>query len=104
MKNLIYFLRDLHSTAPKERGKTLERWIFKKIEYLMVNSWKECSRTSDELTSMKHVKGNKSEGKGSSRRTTVSCKDLTMNFAQDHQPRRREVEHGFQEMGSCTGF
>ena len=27
-----------------------------KIEYLMVNSWKECSETTLELTNMKHVK------------------------------------------------
>jgi hypothetical protein len=25
-----------------KRGKTLERWIFEKIDYSMVNSWNEC--------------------------------------------------------------
>jgi hypothetical protein len=35
---------------------TLEWWIFTKIEYLMVNSWKECSKTSLQMTTMKHIK------------------------------------------------
>ena len=30
--------------------------IFTKIEYFMVNSWKECLKTTLELTNMKHVK------------------------------------------------
>jgi hypothetical protein len=40
----------------KERGNDTGRWIFMKIEYLMVNSWKECLETTLELTNMKHVK------------------------------------------------
>jgi hypothetical protein len=27
-----------------------------KIEHLMVNSWKECSKTSLQMTTMKHIK------------------------------------------------
>jgi hypothetical protein len=31
-------------------------WIFKKNEYFMVNSWNERSKTSLEMTTMKHIK------------------------------------------------
>jgi hypothetical protein len=51
MKNSSFALFTL-----KERGNNSGRWIFTKIEYLMVNSWKECSETTFELTNMKHVK------------------------------------------------
>jgi hypothetical protein len=43
MKRFIDFLQDLCSTAQRKERRALDIWILSEIEYLMVNSWNECS-------------------------------------------------------------
>jgi hypothetical protein len=55
MNSFIFFLCKFCLAAWKERESNSEM-IYKKIEYLMVNSWNECSQIDFELTNMKHLK------------------------------------------------
>jgi hypothetical protein len=49
MERFTGFLQDLRSTAQRSVRRSLDIWILSEIEYLMVNSWNDCSLTCLEM-------------------------------------------------------